>query len=78
MNKPKLKLTRIMIEVLSSVNDNPENFSIEEIARESMEGAWSMHFEHISSNIIEGEDAIKAACAKQGTDIGFFESELEG
>jgi hypothetical protein len=73
----KLKRTRIIIEVLSSIHDNPENYSIGEIARESYEGSWSMRIEDKDTTILEGRDAIKAECDKHGTSIEFFESELE-
>lgn len=62
----KLKLTKIVIEILSSIDDSPEQSGLEEIARESYEGSWSMRMER-----------IKAECDKQGTDVAFFSTELE-
>lgn len=70
----RLKRTKIVIEVLSSEDQNPQDMDIQHIIDESTNGGFSMMTSHEGSEILEGEAAI-AACKAQGTDPEFFNEE---
>lgn len=70
-NKFRLKKTRIVLEVLSPVDENPGDVDKETMFREITTGGWSGISTALSTRILSGKKAERE-CIKQGTDPEFF------
>jgi hypothetical protein len=68
---PKLRKTTIYLEVLSPVDDQPEDCGLQALARRC-EDDWVGYIAQATSEILEGEAAAEA-CAVAGSEIAFFD-----
>lgn len=74
----KLRKVTIQVEILMEENHDHTNMDLTEIEHECIEGEWSYAYKDVANEIIEGEEACKEACDKQGTDLSFFFPDEEG
>jgi len=71
----KIKRTKIILEILSDVEDNVNDSTLENIIYQSDQGSWSMRTIEGETEILEGDEAIQA-CQQQGTDPEFFQLDV--
>jgi hypothetical protein len=70
-NKIRLKKTRIVLEVLSPVDQSPGDVDKETLFAEITTGGWSGISTVSSTRVLSGKKAERE-CLKQGTDPDFF------
>jgi protein gp37 len=69
----KLKRIKMSFELLMPINAEVGEMGLEEIHHEIMGGEWSGHDLKIDNvEILEGSEAINAACDEHATDVEFF------
>lgn len=64
----------VSFEVLLDADDKDSihGVSLSTIVQECIDGGWSSSPHRITTEDIKGEEACRAACAAQGTDLEFF------
>jgi len=76
MTKRKFYKTTIKAEVLSE-EPIPDTMSLEDIARESIEGDYSFIYDRKKEQLLNGNEVAKAL-RKQSSDPGFFRLDDDG
>ena len=70
--KPKIRRTTITVTVLSEEDHHLGSYSLADIAHELDDGACVGDYSITKDEVIEGQEAIIAACEGVGNDDGSF------